>query len=48
MANREGRCVIIPESIKGVDITVYLKDRVGTKFWLRLDEATRRRELEDT
>ena len=43
-AKREGRCAIIPESIKGVDITVYSKDWVGTKFRFRWDEAALRRE----
>lgn len=45
-AKREGRCAIIPESIKGVDITVYSKDWVGTKFRFRWDEAALRREQE--
>ena len=45
-ADREGRCAIIPESIKGVDITVYSKDWVGTKFRFRWDEAALRREQE--
>lgn len=45
-ADREGRCAIIPESIKGVDITVYSKDWIGTKFRFRWDEAALRREQE--